>query len=151
MAELPTRYELWYGRDEPPVERRLVRAGPVELQLENTDLRYGRAGPTEVVRRLYVAIRDRNWNTIPAEVSGLEVEATGDRFAVRFEARNRTDEIDFRWQGAIEGAEGTVTAALDGVAESDFLYCRIGFCVLHAPNCAGRPYRALTPERADQG
>jgi hypothetical protein len=152
MTALPTRYELWYGRDEPPAERRLLRAGPLELQLDNTDLRYGRAGSTEVVRRLYVAIRDGEWNTIPAEVSGLQVEATGDRFEIRFEARNRAAEIDFRWRCAIEGApDGTVTAEMDGVAESDFLYGRIGFCVLHAPNCAGRPYRARTPSGPIEG
>jgi hypothetical protein len=152
MTGLPTRYELWYGRDEPPVERRALRAGPVALELDETDLRYVRAGPTEVLRRLYVAIRDRNWNTIPAELSGLEVEAAGDRFAIRFEARNRAGEIDFRWRGAIEGAaDGTITADLDGVAESDFWYNRIGFCVLHAPNCAGRPYRARTPDGPIEG
>ena len=40
---------------------------------------------------------------------------------------------------------------MDGVAESDFLYGRIGFCVLHAPNCAGRPYRARTPSGPIEG
>jgi hypothetical protein len=152
MTALPTRYELWYGRDESPSERRPLHAGPIELELEGADLRYARAGSTEILRRLYVAVRDHSWNTIPAELSGLEVEDASDRFAIRFEARNRADEIDFRWRGAIEGEpDGTVTAELHGIAEADFRYNRIGFCILHPLNCAGRPYRSRAPVGPSEG
>ena len=37
-------YEWWYGRDEPPLEPRLLRAGPVTATLVGRDLRNVRYG-----------------------------------------------------------------------------------------------------------
>ena len=55
------------------------------------------------------------------------------------------DEIDLRWSCEIVGApDGTISAEFNGVAERPFRYNRIGFCLLHGPNVAGRPYRAQT-------
>jgi hypothetical protein len=89
---------------------------------------------------------------VPTEVSGLELEDGGDQFSIRFDARNRTDELDFRWHGSVEGApDGTISAVMDGVAERDFAYNRIGLCVLHGPGAAGRPYRARTPDGPIEG
>jgi hypothetical protein len=142
-----TRHELWYGRDEPPVESRPLNAGRVAADLVDGDLRYVRAGRVELLRRLYVAVRDHNWKTIPAEISNREVEDRGERFVVRFEVVSRGGEIDLRWRGAIEGSpDGTITAEMNGIAERAFRYNRIGFCLLHGPNSAGRPYRARTPD-----
>ena len=67
-------YQWWYGRDEPPLESRLLRAGPVTARLVGRDLRNVRFGGTEIAQRIYVAVRDRNWDTIPGEVSDLTVE-----------------------------------------------------------------------------
>ena len=140
-------HRLWHGREEPPVERRKLRAGPVECELDGVDLRYVRAGSIELVRRLYVAVRDRNWGTLPIEVAGLELDDRGDSFRLTFEARHRQREIDFRWRGVLEGGtDGSIDYALHGVAESEFLYNRIGFCILHPAENAGRPYRARTPD-----
>jgi hypothetical protein len=146
MGDL-SRFQLWYGRDEPPVETRELRAGPLRMILEGVDLRYVRLGETEVLRRLYAAVRDRNWGTAPAEVSGLELDARDDSFRLSFDARHAEHDIDFRWHGLLQGGpDGTIEYALDGVAESDFLYNRIGFCLLHPAENAARPYRARTPD-----
>jgi hypothetical protein len=142
-----SRFQRWYGRDEPPVESREVRAGPLTAQLEGPDLRYVHFGGIEVVRRLYAAIRNRNWGTVPPELSDLELHDRDNSFALRFEARNLdpTLGIDFRWRGELLGGpDGTLTCSLDGVAESDFEYNRIGWCILHPAENAGRPFRALT-------
>ena len=142
-----SRYRIWYGRDDPPAETRELRAGPLTMLLEGADLRYVAAGDVEVVRRLYAAIRDHNWGTVPAELSGFEVDEADDAFSVRFEARNRRDELDFRWRGEIAGRpDGTLECSLEGVAESDFRYNRIGWCILHPADSAGRPFRARTPD-----
>jgi hypothetical protein len=144
-----SRFELWHGRDEPPVEMREVRAGPVTALLEGPDLRYVRLGDVEVLRRLYAAVRDRNWGTIQPELTGVEVDVSDDSFRLAFEARHRAPElgIDFRWRGELRSrADGSLEYTLDGVAESDFLYNRIGFCLLHPAGNAGRPFRARTPD-----
>ena len=81
MAEL-SRFQRWYGRDEPPVERREVRAGPLTAELEGPDLRYVGYGGVEVVRRLYAAIRDRNWGTVPPALSDVELDVRDDSFSL---------------------------------------------------------------------
>ena len=54
---------LYYGKADPLPEQIALRAGPLTMLYENGDLRYLKLGEHEIVRRLYVAIRDRNWNT----------------------------------------------------------------------------------------
>ena len=143
----PSRFQLWYGRDEPPVETRELRAGPLTALLEGIDLRYVRLGDVEIVRRLFVAVRDASWGTIPPEVSEVEVEVGEDSFRVTFEAFHEAADLRFRWRGELAGSsDGTLECLMDGVAESDFQYNRIGFCVLHPRENAGRPYRARTPD-----
>jgi hypothetical protein len=148
----PSRFEIRSGRDEPPPETRELRAGGLTAQLEGIDLRYVRLGDVEIVRRLFVAVRDASWGTIPATVSGLEVDAGEDAFSVSFEALHEADELRFRWRGSLSGsADGSLDCRLDGVAETDFPYNRIGFCVLHPREHAGRPYRTRAPEGEDAG
>jgi hypothetical protein len=142
-----SRYELWYGRDEPPVERRELRAGPLTMELEGIDLRYVRLGDIEVVRRLYAAVRDPDWGTIQPIVSNLRLDVRDDSFMLGFDARHAGHDIDFRWKGELAGRpDGTITYSLDGTAESDFSYNRIGFCILHPAEAAGCRYRARTPD-----
>jgi D-apionolactonase len=146
-ATQPSRYCIWYGRDESPVETRELRAGPLTMVLEGADLRYVRMGGVEVVRRLYAAIRDHNWGTVPAELHGFELDERDDAFTIRFEARHRRHELDFRWSGEISGgSDGALECSMDGVAESSFRYNRIGWCILHPAENAGRRFRARTPE-----
>ncbi len=40
--------------------------------LVNGELRYLRVGDVEVLRRVYVAVRDRLWRTIPPQISNLK-------------------------------------------------------------------------------
>src|SRR5256885_1653585 len=140
-------YELWYGRPEPPAEPRKLRAGPVTALLEGPDLRYVRFGGVEAVRRVYVAVRDQNWNTIPGELSNFGVDGREDSFDVRFESRHRAGPVDFSWRGTIEGAaEGTITYGMDGESHSEFRYNRIGICLLHPPSVSGALYLGRGPD-----
>ncbi len=136
---LPLNTIRW-GTPAPQPARRALRAGPLTLFFESGDLRYIRLGDREVVRRIYVAVRDRNWGTIPVAISALQIEQAADHFSITFQADHRQDDIDFGWRGTITGdRRGTITFSMDGAARSDFLRNRIGFCILHPPEaCAGR-------------
>src|SRR5690242_4932251 len=57
---LPVRV-IRYGVDRPLAERRVVHAGPLPAVLEGADLRYVQVGGHEVIRRSYMAVRNRNW------------------------------------------------------------------------------------------
>jgi hypothetical protein len=139
---------LLHGAEDLPQHLRPLRAGPLSAVLDGVDLRYVRVGTVEVARRIYAAVRDRNWNTIVGVPSEIEVDDRGDSFGVRFSVRHVSHDIDFVWEGAITGgADGRITFSFDGVAHCDLLYDRIGFCVLHpSRETIGQPYRARTPD-----
>lgn len=135
---LPLNAIRW-GHDAPQPERRALRAGPLTMLFESGDLRYIRLGDREVLRRVYVAVRDHNWDTIPVAISDLSVEQFERSFTITFQADHRQGGIDFGWRGTITGdSQGTITFAMDGAARTPFLRNRIGFCILHPPDgCAG--------------
>jgi len=134
---LPARV-LCCGTDEPLPERIPLRAGPLSLFWDGGDLRTIKLGGREVLRRIYVATRDRNWGTAPNVMSNVVMEAQADAFRIRYDVENRQDDIHFVWHGEIAGeADGTIRFSMDGVARSTFLKNRIGFCILHPADIAG--------------
>ncbi|QDV34727.1 hypothetical protein [Tautonia plasticadhaerens] len=130
----------------PSPHRERLRAGPLSAVLDGGDLRSIRLGGVEYIRRLHVAVRDRDWGTVPASISGRSVESDGRSFAVSFLAEHREGPIDFSWRGSIRGGpDGTITYRMEGEARSTFLRNRIGLCVLHPiVRCAGLPCRVET-------
>ena len=142
-----------HGRDERLQQLTPLRAGPLTAALDGVDLRYVKHGELELVRRIYVAVRDRNWNTIPGTASHVEVDSRPDAFAVHFRVRHASPDTDFAWDGAIVGTpEGRITFTMDGRGARDMSYNRIGFCVLHPwRETAGRPFRCESPAGTVEG
>ena len=141
MSQLPIRV-LHCGKDEPLPEQTQLRAGPLSMIFEAGDLRYIRFGDHEILRRIYVAVRDHNWDTILLQLSNVQVEHDSDAFRITYDVKNKSADVDFFWQGTITGdTDGTITFSMDGEALSTFRRNRIGFCVLHPMGCAGIPCR----------
>jgi D-apionolactonase len=141
-----SRHALWIGRPEGATRWPVLHAGPVSATLDGTDLRSIRVGDVELVQRVYVALRDAPWNTIPAETSDWVVAAGPDSFRVTFRARHRHEDIAFDWIGTISGFhDGVIRYEMDGICRGVFQYSKIGFNVHHAlDGSVGRPYRAQT-------
>jgi hypothetical protein len=128
----PEQARILYGRAEAPPARVPVRAGPLALILEEGDVRHVHLGDHEIVRRIYGAVRDQEWRTIPPVVSRLEIDAGDDRFRCRYHAEHRDAAVAFGWDATIEGAaDGTLAFTFDGIAQAPFLRNRIGLCLLH--------------------
>jgi len=131
---------LYYGKDEALPTRIPLRAGPLSLIYEESDLRTVKLGDWEVLRRIYVAIRDRNWGTVLPVLSNVQMDIGEDAFRLSYDVENKEGEIDFFWTGTITGTpQGTITFTMDGIARSTFWRGRIGFCILHPAACAGAP------------
>ena len=160
MNQLPLNV-LYYGKAEPLPKQKELCAGPLSLIFEAGDLRYIRLGGNEILRRVYVAIRDRNWDTVPPIISNVEIADGGNSFRITYDVENRQaavgpdsvgDDSNFFWQGTITGdADGTVTFDMDGEALSTFKRNRIGFCVLHPMVCAGYSCRVEGDRKVEQG
>ncbi len=145
--------QLRYGRDGAPPTRHELRAGPLTALLDGADLRRVRLGEVEVAQRIYVAVRDEVWNTIPARFADWQLAIAADHFSVGFTARHHHGDIDFSWRGRIVGtADGVISYSMDGVAGSDCRYCKIGFNVHHPlTGTVGRPFTARTPDGPLEG
>ena len=96
-------YVAWYGRDEPPPNIITLKAGKLELEYENGDLRYIRHAGQELIRRVYIALRDQNWNTIPAKIRNLSIASNDDSFTIQFNAVHHDRSIHFHWLATITG------------------------------------------------
>jgi D-apionolactonase len=140
------RAQLITGRPTLPTPPIALRAGPLALALDGVDLRHVTLSGVELVQRVYMAVRDAPWNTIPPVISDLVIEPGVDSCHVRFHARHRHEAIDFEWDGTITGTpDGLIRYELDGVCHGTFQYSKIGFNVHHAlAGSVGRRYRAQT-------
>jgi hypothetical protein len=124
-----------------------VRAGRLSAVLDGVDLRYIRIGGVEIVRRIYMAVRDEVWNTIPGTFSDFVYEIGADAFAVTFKGQHRYQAINYSWNGRYEGTkDGVITCSMDGTANGAFRYCKIGFNVHHPPQERGHAYVAHAPD-----
>jgi hypothetical protein len=123
-------------------------AGPVRAIFTDGDLRQVRRGGIEVARRVYVAVRDLDWNTITGDMTGLQVDDQADCFAIRFTRRHQVGEIDYQWDAEIRGdTDGVISYRMRGEALGGFPYAKIGICVHHPTDgYTGRPYRGSAPD-----
>ena len=138
----------YYGAEAPLPRRVELRAGPLSMISEQGDLRYVKLGEWEVLRRVYFALRDRSWGTVPAQLSNFQCDCDDDSFRISYRAEHKHNDIDFVWLGAIRGDPGgTIVFSMQGECRSTFPRNRVGLCVLHPiRECAGKPCRL---ERTD--
>lgn len=140
------------GNEKETGMTRILHAGPVSVTLENGTLRYIRVGDVELVRQIYVAIRDRNWDTIPPRFIKEEISSTDRSFIVRFTVEHEDGHINFIWDGMISGTEdGRIRFEMQGYARESFLKNRIGFSILHPMELAGSEVTILTQEGQQAG
>lgn len=112
--------------------------GTLVTGFEAGDLRYIALGNQEILRRVYIAVRDQVWGTVPPLLSNLMVSKSGSAFDITFDVDNKQADVDFFWHGKISGnTQGTIKFMMDGEARSTFTRSRIGFCVLHPSQCRG--------------
>ena len=122
-----------------------LNAGPLSMVFDPqlAFLRHVRLREIEVVRGVFAAVRDQDWNTIPYDVCDFDLDQSQDQFELSFAARCDQGPVRFDWRGRITGTQqGIVTFQFVGEARSTFFKNRIGLCVLHPiEGCAGQTCR----------
>ncbi len=109
-----------------------LQAGPVSVRYEAGFLRYLTLDGAEVVRMIYFAIRDHNWQTAQLTITNELIDQTADSFQIHYDWQTTDLDIQMVVQVAISGeADGTVSFDFYGKAINRFARNRIGICVLH--------------------
>lgn len=118
-----------------------LSAGPLSLYFDNGMIRSIFCGKDEVVRRIYIALRDRNWNTIPYTIENFASNREAHAFTITFFVRYQYENIHFIVDVSIIGSnDGIITTTLYGEALSTFERNRIGWCLLYPlQTCSGIP------------
>jgi hypothetical protein len=133
------------GHVEPPAGRErpaAVRAGLLACEFSAGDLRGITFNGREIIRRVYVAVRDQRWGTAPNAIADLRINSRSDSCSIGYTAISRNAEVDFRWKAEIDGSADTrISFSFEGEAARDFQRNRIGLCVLHPAALAGVPCR----------
>src|SRR5271165_6181573 len=102
-----------FDRDsEKPTE---LVAGPATALFTGAHLRTIRIAGCETINRIYFALRDHNWETIPGRVSELRVDQGEDCFLITYCSEHRDRAVHFIWKATITGEpNGTIRFAVEG-------------------------------------
>ncbi|MBX4861274.1 hypothetical protein HJA86_15015 [Rhizobium bangladeshense] len=123
---------LLYGTrlvETPPVR---LRAGKLEADLTNGNLRTIRYDGTEVLRAISYLVRDRDWGTYSPEIVDLRIEQSDDRFAVAYRACcEGPDDTKLIIDVRITGNADRLDFEAEASTETGFETNRCGFCILH--------------------
>ncbi|MGO7332355.1 D-apionate lactonase [Rhizobium leguminosarum] len=115
--------------DPPPVR---LRAGKLEADLTNGNLRTIRYDGTEVLRAISYLVRDRDWGTYSPEITDLRIEQSDNRFAVAYRARcEGPDDTRLVIDVRITGSADRLDFEAEAITETGFETNRCGFCILH--------------------
>jgi hypothetical protein len=117
-----------------------LTAGELSMHYENGFLRWITAGENEVLRMVYFAVRDQEWNTVDGKIINEKSERTEKDFIVSYEMFFEKDDIKMHWNAIIKGdPDNRIVFDIKGKALSTFKKNRIGFCVLHPiKECEGK-------------
>ena len=132
------------GTEQPDVVGRVLKAGPMQVEFDNGQLRYLRVHGTEVLRAIGFLVRDENWGTYIPKISALDIDERKDGFSISFHAVCSRRGQEIAYDAAIEGrADGSLEFSATATPKTDFLTARTGFVVLHPlKGVAGQPATA---------
>jgi hypothetical protein len=133
------------SRAEDQFPATILHAGPVSLEFNNGELRYLYVGEREIVRRVYFAVRDDQWGTIPPVFALSEVKHDAESFSIRLEAECKNAAVDYAWKAKITGSSsGEIVFDVEGTAYQDFKSNRIGLCLLYGAGAlAGQKFETV--------
>lgn len=137
-----------YGTEMREPEARELAAGALSVRLQDGNLRTLRFKGHEVLRAVAFLVRDKDWGTCNASITGLSVRSEGYGFTVSYSARfTAPSGANLDCDVSILGTPDGLNFSADCVSDAAFETARAGFAVLHPiVGVAGEP---VTVEHAD--
>ncbi|MGD8476812.1 MAG: hypothetical protein PVI98_06680 [Burkholderiales bacterium] len=138
-----SRNVILCGTEQTDVVGRVLKAGPMQVELDNGQLRYLKVHGVEVLRAIGFLVRDENWGTYIPKISALKVNERKNGFSISFHAVCSRPGQKIAYDASIEGhTDGNLEFNCTATPETDFLTARTGFVVLHPlKGVAGEPVK----------
>lgn len=127
---------------------KLLKAGPLEVGYENGFLRRITYGDAEILRMIYFALRDHNWNTLESRIQNEVIEANANDFNITYDCVHLNGGVAvMEWRASIKGnGDGHIVFEINGKANENFRKNRAGFCVLHPLDIIGDDCTIIHPD-----
>jgi len=126
----------------------VLKAGVFSVGYQNGFIRHIRYGDVEIIRSIYMALRDQNWFTYEHTIENESIDEHQDHFEIQYDCFYEAKQLKiFKWKVKIKGtADSVITFEIDGEALADVLKNRAGICVLHPIKyTAGNPCELIQP------
>ncbi len=130
-----------------------LQAGALSCTVEGADVRDLRIGTQRVLTRLYIAVRDESWNTVPFSCQQDILEKGNERFKVESSCLVDQPPINAEWTVTVAGsASGEFSYAMRGRALSSFRFAKLGLNLHHPlPESLGARYVARRGDKVAIG
>ncbi|MEP7375125.1 MAG: hypothetical protein ABI675_17130 [Chitinophagaceae bacterium] len=127
-----------------------LAAGELTCMYEAGNLRSIKCGKTEVLRMIYSALRNEQWDTIPFSIIDEKIEVKEKEFFISYTAVYHQHDISYKAFFEIEGrSDNTISFLMKGESLSSFKRNRIGLCIHHpVRECEGREVEILETDGA---
>lgn len=108
-----------------------LKAGAINCLYESGNLRYIYAGNTELLRKIYGAVRNQHWDTIPFIIRDEKITVHENSFKISYTAIYGDEQPIYKSDFIIEGRPGnSISFSMKGTAIANFYRNRIGLCAL---------------------
>lgn len=128
--------EIVMEMDIPFLPAQQIKVGNIELMYEQGRVRYIKYRGQEVLRMIYPALRDENWETIKPEMQHESISVNEKGFVISYQLTYHN-----RYKAFIEitGDNDRLIYTMQGEALESFKSKRVGLCVHHPIHpCAGK-------------
>ena len=127
------------------IRTRKVVVGLLSFDLVGADIRGVRYAGTELIQRIYFAVRDAEWRTVANYLDSVDADVDANGFRMRARGATRDEKIDVDWTLECEATSRHLSYRVAARACSRFRYRRIGSCVHHpTQSLAGASFLAST-------
>lgn len=126
-----------YGTDEAVEPARVLRAGPLAMDLRCGRLRRIRCGEQEVWHGLAFVLRDADWGTPEPVFDTVQVDETDDGFEARLHGRYPAPHALALRLHIRGSADGCIHLDAEATPEVDLRLNRLGLCLLHPQRVCG--------------
>ena len=134
---MPSLAQRLYGTDEVVEPARVLRAGPLSMELQRGRLCHIRCGGHEIWHGLAWVLRDAEWGTPEPVIGRVDIQEAADAFEVHIEGRwAAAATLTFRLH--ITGAaDGSIRFDAEAVPAADLQVNRLGLCLMHPLQACG--------------